>query len=407
MIKFIDPEFWLDRNDQAYLDHTLEDLGFLEGTDYQRIHISNIKKDDKYYFLYRVQGYPSHDLFNGLPLPNEILNPIHNGYDIRIILTTFHESDDRNSLADIQKYCIENNIDERQIYIINGNSALKELQEEFNTNFNVYSNTYIPMTMSRQMDLDGNHPFQEDRMYKFQCYNRNFKNHRLGILAFLVHSNIIQETDWSNLYGSRLKDMYIEEENRFEYFEPAEINRDNSSVFNKEDVDKYNPALYWLMKQGDKKPDNETFSFDENGPQHDLSYKNNIYKDAYFNIVTETQFYWDNVIHITEKTTQPLWFFQIPIMVATPFHVKKTKELFDLDFFDDYVDHSYDNETNHVKRMKMICNEIERLSKIDKEDVRKYFREKHTLKRLYENRNKIRLIQFSDNDLNFYKQLPK
>jgi|SaaInl6LU_22_DNA_1037377.scaffolds.fasta_scaffold10495_2 hypothetical protein len=402
MLKFIDNNELWPENETSYLENTLDHLDFF---DYERIKISDVVLGETYYFLYRVQGYPSSDLYdtNAHSIPTKILNLMENGYDIRIIITTFHESDSRDSLQKIKEYCDTNGIKQKSVYIINGNSSIDLLQKEFGTNFNVYSNQYIPMTMSRQMDFDGNHGFHEDRMYKFQCFNRNVKNHRWAILAFLKYKNIINETDWSNLYGTRLADFYDNETDKFYYFRGP----DKTKILTDEYIEKFNEPLEWLLGQGDKKPDTEEFKFDQNGPQHDLSYKHNIYRYAYINIVTETQYYWDNVIHITEKTTQPLWFYQIPIIVATPFHIKKTKELYDLDFFDDYVDHSYDNETNHIKRMLMIFDEIERLSKIDKEDMRKYFNQKRIKKRLYENRNKIRLIQFSENDYNFYKQLPK
>ena len=44
---------------------------------------------------------------------------------------------------------------------------------------------------------------------------------------------------------------------------------------------------------GNYKSPEENFEFDQGGPQHNLSYQNNIYKKfPYFNIVTETQFEW-------------------------------------------------------------------------------------------------------------------
>lgn len=400
MKKFIVDSEFINLNGQCDPTHVLSDLEF---DDYELVDSDKLELGEKYYFLYRVLGYPSDDLINDiLPIPKNILESIHNGYDINIIFSTFHESDSRDSLQFIKNYCIANNIDETKIYIFNGNSALDKLKKEFNVKFNVYSNNLIPRVMSRQMDMDGAHRLDRDRPFKFQCFNRNFKSHRFGILAFLQYSNIIQETDWSSLYSSRLVDYYDSETGNFSIFNQP----DSERILTDEWIEKFQPSLLELMEIGDKRPSTETFIFDQNGPQHDLSYKNNIYKEAYINIVTETQYFWHNVIHITEKTLQPLWFYQLPIIVATPYHIKKTKELYDLDFFDDFIDHSYDNELNHKKRMNMIFNEIERLSKIDRNDYITFFSQKQTIKRLYENRNKIRLIQFSENDTDFFKQLP-
>lgn len=389
-----------DEGNQSDPTHVLSELDFFN---YELVPVSKLQFGKKYYFIYRVLGYPSHDLSqNLLPIPSSILKSIKNGYDIDIIFATFHESDSRDSLKIIQNYCIANKIDETKVHIFNGNSTLDELKKEYNVKLNVYSNNLIPRSMSRQMDLDGNHTLDTDRSFKFQCFNRNFKNHRIAILAFLHYSNIIEETDWSSKYGSRLFDFYDHPSNKFWFFNKSD---EHGDILSDEWNEKLQSSFLYLAEQGDRKPATETFIFDQGGPQHDLSYKNNIFREAYINIVTETQYYWDNVTHITEKTLQPLWFYQLPIIVATPYHIKKTKELYDLDFFDDIIDHSYDLETNHQKRLEMIFSEIERLSKFDREYFRKFFEEKSTKKRLYENRNKIKLIQFSENDTNFFKQL--
>ena len=47
---------------------------------------------------------------------------------------------------------------------------------------------------------------KEDRISVFQCYNRNMKEHRIATLCGLYVNNILPITDWSNMYGNRLKD---------------------------------------------------------------------------------------------------------------------------------------------------------------------------------------------------------
>ena len=84
---------------------------------------------------------------------------------------------------------------------------------------------------------------------------------------------------------------------------------------------------------------------------------------------------------------------------------QKVKELYDLDFFEDIVDLSFDKEENDEKRFNMIMEEIKRISQIDKEEIRKLFNKKDILKRLYKNRHKVELIQFDEYEHKFFDLL--
>ena len=146
----------------------------------------------------------------------------------------------------------------------------------------------------------------------------------------------------------------------------------------------------------------ETFQFMNNGPQHNLTYIHNLYKHAYINIVTETQYNWDGVEHITEKSLQPFFFYQIPIIVATPYHVQSMKDKWGLDFFDDIINHSYDSIDNHVLRFHKITKEILRLSKIENE-IREFV--KNNQDRFEKNKEIIKKIQYTDLDKNFWRSI--
>ena len=85
------------------------------------------------------------------------------------------------------------------------------------------------------------------------------------------------------------------------------------------------------------------------------------YINSYVNIVTESHFI-ESDIHITEKSFKPFYFYQIPIIVGTHGHIKKMKELYGYDFFDDIIDHSYDDVVDNKERLDMVLNEILRVS---------------------------------------------
>jgi hypothetical protein len=63
------------------------------------------------------------------------------------------------------------------------------------------------------------------------------------------------------------------------------------------------------------------------------------------------------------------------------------REEYDLYFFDDLIDHSYDEEKDEVKRMHMIVNEIKRLSNM-REEVCNYY--KNNVDKLIHNHNFIK-----------------
>lgn len=72
----------------------------------------------------------------------------------------------------------------------------------------------------------------------------------------------------------------------------------------------------------------------------------------------------DKIYTFTEKTIKPFMAKQIPLFFALPGHLNVLREL-GFDLFDDLIDNSYDMEINHVKRLDLILNELQRLMVID------------------------------------------
>ena len=55
--------------------------------------------------------------------------------------------------------------------------------------------------------------------------------------------------------------------------------------------------------------------------------------------------------------------------MASTNHIKKMRDLYGFDFFDDVVNHDYDSEPNPKKRFEMIINEVVRLNNKKEEGV--------------------------------------
>ena len=226
--------------------------------------------------------------------------------------------------------------------------------------------------------------FVENKKYLFQCFNNTNKPHRYGILSLLKHNNLLQYVDYSLL---RPKD----------FFPPTNYHESFiRHIFSLEMCEKiYDDYCFILNKGIPKYIESEgEFIIDKSNKMPDNSkyHKNNPYKNAYINIVTESQYEFENLVHITEKTVQPFYYSQIPIFVSAPLTIKNLKKYYDFDFFDDFINHSYDNETNPEKRMLMIVDEIKRLSENPEKIKNFYVSNKH---RLLENQKKVELLSKS------------
>jgi hypothetical protein len=79
------------------------------------------------------------------------------------------------------------------------------------------------------------------------------------------------------------------------------------------------------------------------------------------------------------------------------------KELYDLDFFDDMINHSYDDEPNHKKRLLMIVDEIKRINR-NKDIFMEFY--KNNQDRFEKNKQKtLGLLGYINKDYDFFKNL--
>lgn len=88
----------------------------------------------------------------------------------------------------------------------------------------------------------------------------------------------------------------------------------------------------------------------------------NLSKSVLWHVVTETVFYHDKK-HLTEKIFRPIVTRRPFILVAAPGNLAYLKS-YGFMTFDKWIDESYDLEQDHDRRLSMIVNEIEKLSKL-------------------------------------------
>lgn len=94
----------------------------------------------------------------------------------------------------------------------------------------------------------------------------------------------------------------------------------------------------------------------------------NLYKDTAFSIVNETYFFDNDGRFITEKTFKPIMYHHPFVLVSKPFSLKLLREL-GYKTFSPFIDESYDEEVDHVKRLHMILKEVERLCNVTNEEM--------------------------------------
>jgi hypothetical protein len=344
--------------------------------------IENITTDENYFLLiYHYDSISSNtELINGF---NEnVKNAISNN-NLKVIYFSPHESPP--SLIEVIKILTNtiktNNWKETQFYIINNNSNLSNIKEKFNSNINFYKMNCLLRVVSNMIKpLISEKDIHFDKKFIFLCLNRNpTANHRIALLSYLKHSKLLENdiTDWSWVCPYSISSKNIQSiQHLKKYINPTNksLIKNYLEICNEKKLSYYEQNINWF--------DVKRYDW---SPTHNII---DTFKNSYINIVTETAFdFVENDLPITEKSFRPFYYFQIPIFLARPGHVKALKEEYDFYFFDDIIDHSYDSEIDDVKRFKMILSEIQRLSNM-REEISIYY--KNNVDKLIHNHNFIK-----------------
>ena len=348
--------------------------------------LNEINKNENFYYV--ISHICSFDKFfkkDEWVLSSEVEYNIKNN-NLKIIFLSEHESykDLKSIIIQLKNILLKKELNENQFYIINNNSFLYDIKKELNTDINVYKINFLLESVSCSMNtkmsiLD----LKYEKPFTFLCHNRRPKNHRVALLTHLKYNNILENniTDWSLTYGLHNNKLtYINEFQTYINFTNKKLFEDYKTICSKPKLSFYEENYDW---------------FDD---VNNYDYLNHLelksYQNSYINIVTESHFDIKDV-HITEKSFKPFYYFQLPIFLASQYHVKKIKEEYELNLFEDLINHSYDNEENDIKRLHMVIDEIKRLSSM-KDEIAIYYKNNidkllynHNIISNYYNKNKI------------------
>lgn len=331
------------------------------------------------------------------PISDDVLDSLRKKDNFFLMMLTAHEPEGVKSFECLKEFLEKNSISPKKVFIVNNNSKLNELKQTYLPDVNVHSLKFIPNTSNLTLSKIES-KFNDNKPGKFfLCHNRTPKSHRYATLSLLKYENIIDDVNWSLVSGFQNKNELL-----------------LSGIFTKEDIKKYNDEIKYFSAIEIKKSDYEsnekwfqpnTHEIDNEGLPYwmRIPEKEETFENSYVNIVTESTFTDSElVVHITEKSFRPFYFYQFPIFVASHHHVKHLKEIYGFDMFEDIINHSYDDLVNHRDRFFEIIKEIKRLNE-DKERIKEFY--KNNYDRFEKNKNIIIGILKNSDDYKFFRSL--
>jgi hypothetical protein len=349
-----------------------------------------------YYFIGHASISIEEIIKDNKIITDEIKQCLRSCNNFNLVFFSHHESDNENGF----KILNNSDLPKKQIYLVNNNYKLNEYVNDYNSQIKIYSVMYLPIVVSSTLDSLSGTKFSFDKKERFfMCFNRGPKIHRYSLLVFMLKHNLLDDSNWS--FIPNFFSIYDFENYR--------------QIFNVDEIKNYNKEIKTLNELKLKISDYEKteLSFDDNNEITVLNpkYKNVLlppeipenYINSYVNLVTETKFLDnENVIQISEKSFKPFFYYQFPMILATHHHIKAMKEKYDFDFFDDVIDHSYDNEPNQKKRFNLFVNEVKRLHD-NKENLIEFYRNNQL--RFETNKNKVISIMNNYSDYTFFRSL--
>ena len=368
---------------------------------YRVFDIKEIPNDDeKYYYFYEYRYYLAPRIISEkkLPLEDSVINLLKKNSNFYLIVKNDAESDDDYLIDSLDNLMESMGISTNKIVVINCNEFNNDLKIKLNTNLITHTTNNGKFAIANELTRFP-YEFKEDRNFLFMSYNRKVKIHRFALLVYLMYHNIVDDTDWSWIRGYEIKELFS---NTGSY---SEFSPYLSQFFTQQEISKFEKEITKLIDVEIKKSIYE-IDYRVDYPPHkfdtEASYSNNPYQNSFINIVTETNFDKNDIIILSEKSFIPLYFSQIPIIMASVNHIKKMKDRYGFDFFDDIVDHSYDSEPNEKKRFEMIIKEVLRLNTKKQEIISFFKNNKHRFDKNIEIFNQIKKDK---TDYNFYNSL--
>jgi len=179
------------------------------------------------------------------------------------------------------------------------------------------------------------------RKKTFLCFNRRYNDHRLMLYLAIVQRGLIDQCYYSMDKTQPEANRSFVENCKYLISRFSDMELDSTDVLA---ADKLLPLVL----------DNPNFS--RYPMEHSVDPVKHLYDNSLVNIVTETYFF-NNIIHITEKTYKPIAFMQPFILVAAAGSLRHVQDM-GFKTFNEFWDESYDLELDHKLRFEKTMSVI-------------------------------------------------
>lgn len=368
---------------------------------FHNYNLSDIEKYPHKNFLYPIK---TRNAINELSdLQESVIKKLKKFSNFKLLIVKEHECISTIEESKFYEFLSNKNIQKSSVVILS-NTLLNNSSDINYINLNLVAKT------SSSIFSHFDEKFIENKSGKFfLSHNHTSKRHRLLLLAFLDFYDILKDTNYSyicknkNLNLNNLYDEHLILDKSELFFLAERILKINNSS------PKYSEyELNCNYYKDDGSVDNSNFKNLDglagvSGGLLTLEVPKTL-QESYVNIVTESLFEDCNKVHITEKSIRPFYFNQIPIILASKHHIKNMREKFGFDFFDDIIDHSYDNISSDKERFYSIIKEIRRLFN-NRQEIINFYRDNK--KRFEKNREIVKKIPYIKDDFNSLQKLCK
>ena len=362
-------------------------------------------KDEIFYYPIKTSWGLS-DIFKATDLPKSVNKCLRECDNIKLLYIREHEPETRPDINALRLYCKKYQIPENRFVIISNNPKIDDYIKEYKSDFIFHRTNLLQMTSAAVWnELKSNFVPKKEGKF-FCCFNKTPKRHRIATLMELKRYQILDYTNWSMIVDYKRNREDIEPDAflaEFEYYLGDITTKKGimDSVLSG-GVKKSDHESKLEMKNGDfskvHKKDIEGAGGEAGGVMVPETHEN--FEQSYVNIVTESYFddNWD-AIHVTEKSTRPFFYYQLPIIMATKGHIKFMEEKWGFDFYRDVIDHSYNDIEDGHKRFQAAISEIKRLNK-SHDFIKKFYIENQD--RFEKNKQIVKNLPNDESDLKFF-----
>ena len=299
-----------------------------------------------FYHVWNINCYNNRFFADGiLPVDLDVIEKVKKYDNLFLIIMNECEFEKKQALERLDNIVNSLNLDPKKVWYIHNGEKLPEHKIELNSEINVHATR--SMATALKMNLNINFVEDKEPGSFFLCMNRSPRIHRYAILCLLKKYNILDDTNWSLVCGWDFNDRkYLFKE-----------------IFNFDDVLNLNDEIAYFTSLEIKKGNYEIeYTGLDNRNAQDLPNEPKTFENSYFNITTETNFIGDD-IHITEKSFKPFFYYQFPLILASYHHIKYFRNAYPgLDFFDDILDHSYDDIENDRDRLMAFFEQVKNIN---------------------------------------------